>query len=91
MAKKVKNKVNLNLNEIEEFLDHIIKNNKDLQEAGKVPVAVNIEGGAGIGKTSKIAQIAKKNNMNFIRLNIAQIEEIGDLVGFPIRQFQVCK
>lgn len=91
MAKKSKNKVNLNLNEIEEFLDHIIENNNRLQEAGKVPVAVNIEGGAGIGKTSKIAQVAKKRNMNFIRVNIAQIEEIGDLVGFPIRQFEVCK
>jgi len=36
-------------------------------------------------------QLAKELDMNFIRLNLAEIEELGDLVGFPLRQFEMCK
>ncbi len=44
---------------------------------------------SGIGKTSSIIQLADELNLNFVKLNLAQIEEIGDLVGFPIRQFEM--
>jgi hypothetical protein len=30
-------------------------------------------------------------DLNLVKLNLSQIEELGDLVGFPIRQFEVCK
>ena len=29
--------------------------------------------------------------LDFVKLNLAQIEELGDLVGFPVRQFQMYK
>ena len=41
--------VNLNVEELKTFLYHIVGNNNFLQENGKTPTAVNIEGGAGIG------------------------------------------
>ena len=83
------NQVNLNVKEAKEFLKHIISNNRFLQEGGKPPVAVEVVGDSGIGKTSTIVQLAKELNLNFVKLNLAQIEELGDLVGFPIRQFEM--
>jgi len=85
------NTVNLNVNELKDFLGHIIKNNRHLQANGKNSVSVEVVGESGIGKTSSILQLADEMNLNFIKLNLAQIEELGDLVGFPIRQFQMAK
>ena len=31
------------------------------------------------------------HGLDFVKLNLAQIEELGDLVGFPIKQFQMWK
>lgn len=81
--------VNLNIDELKEFINHIIRNNKFLQADEKNSVSVEVLGESGIGKTSAIAELAKENNLNFVKLNLAQIEELGDLVGFPIRQFQM--
>jgi hypothetical protein len=83
--------ISLNVNEAKEFLTHIIQNNRYLQANKKLPVAVEVIGDSGIGKTSTIIQLAEELNLNFVKLNLAQIEELGDLVGFPIRQFEVCK
>ena len=84
-----KDLVSINPNELKDFLNHIISNNRHLQENGKGPVAVEVIGESGIGKTSSIVQLAEELDLNFVKLNLAQIEEIGDLVGFPIRQFEV--
>ena len=86
---KKKDLISINVNELKDFLGHIISNNRFLQEQGKSPVSVEVIGESGIGKTSAIIQLAKEQNLNFVKLNLAQIEEIGDLVGFPIRQFEV--
>ena len=90
MSNKTK-QVSLNVNEAKTFLKHIINNNRFLQSNNKPPVAVEVVGDSGIGKTSTIIQLANELNLNFVKLNLAQIEELGDLVGFPIRQFEVCK
>ena len=86
-----KERIHLNTEELKDYMKHMLTNNKYLQEKGITPISVNIEGDAGIGKTSTIIQLAKELDMNFIRLNLAEIEELGDLVGFPLRQFQMCK
>ena len=83
--------VNLNIDELKGFVNHIVKNNRFLQEGGKNPVAVEVVGESGIGKTTAVLQLAKENNLNFVKLNLAQIEELGDLVGFPVCQFQMYK
>ena len=89
MAKQ--QQVSLNVDELKGFLTHIVQNNRHLQETKRTPVAVEVVGDSGIGKTSAIIQLAKELDLHFIKLNLAQIEELGDLVGFPIRQFEVCK
>jgi len=83
------NEVNLNIDELQDFVDHIITNNRHLQSEGKNPVAVEVVGESGIGKTTSIMDMTKKHGLDFVKLNLAQIEELGDLVGFPIKQFQM--
>ena len=83
--------VNLNIDDLKGFVNHIVTNNRYIQAQGKNPVAVEIMGESGIGKTSAVIDIAKEHNLNFVKLNLAQIEELGDLVGFPVRQFQMYK
>jgi len=83
--------VNLNVTELKGFVNHIIENNRFLQKSGKNPVSVEVVGESGIGKTSSIVELAEDNKLKFVKLNLAQIEELGDLVGFPVRQFQMYK
>tara|TARA_R110000868_G_scaffold402872_3_gene679630 strand:- start:2644 stop:3852 length:1209 start_codon:yes stop_codon:yes gene_type:complete len=90
MSNKVK-QVELNIPEMEGFLDHIIMTNQKLQSEGKPSVAVEVVGESGIGKTSAMLQIAENNKMGYVKLNLAQIEELGDLVGYPVRQFEMAK
>ena len=83
--------VQLNINELKDFLGHMVSNNQYIQSQGKVPVAVNIEGDAGLGKTSSLVQLAAEMNMAVIKLNLSQIEELGDLVGFPFKEFEMIR
>lgn len=83
--------VNVNTNELKSFITHIVKNNQHIQTEGKIPVAVNIEGEAGIGKTTTIMQIGNDLGLSVVKLNLAQIEELGDLTGFPIKEYEVVK
>lgn len=85
------NQVSLNIEELKGFVTHIVENNRFLQKQGKKPVAIEVIGDSGIGKTTSILQLASELNLNYVKLNLAQIEELGDLVGFPVRQFQLCK
>lgn len=81
--------VQLNVEELKDFIKHMVKNNQHIQAEGKVPVAINIEGDAGLGKTSAIMQLGKELNMQVVKLNLSQLEELGDLVGFPVKEFQI--
>lgn len=90
MTKK-KALIKINSDELKTFMTHIVENNRFLQAGGKVPVSVNIEGDAGLGKTSVALQLSKELGLNYVRINLAEIEELGDLVGYPVRQFKLCK
>lgn len=81
--------VQLNLDELKDFVKYMVTNNQHIQSLGKVPVAVNIEGDAGLGKTSSVKQLATELGMDVIRLNLAEFEELGDLVGFPVKEFEI--
>ena len=81
--------VQLNVEELKNFIKHMVKNNQHIQAEGKVPVAINIEGDAGLGKTSAIMQLGKEMQMDVVKLNLSQLEELGDLVGFPVKEFQI--
>lgn len=96
MAKKEKSdkiantQVSLNVKEAKEFCRHIFRNNRYLQEQGKRPVSIEIISDAGIGKTSIVEQLAQEEKVHFVKLNLAQMEEVENLVGFPLKEFEVC-
>lgn len=83
------NETQLNVEELKTFIKHMVNNNQHIQAEGKVPVAINIEGDAGLGKTSAIMQLGKELGMDVVKLNLSQLEELGDLVGFPVKEFQI--
>jgi hypothetical protein len=84
------NQVELNGDQLKDILKHVISNNQIIQQDGKNPISVEIIGESGLGKTSNIIQLAEELQLKFVKLNLAQIEELGDLVGFPVRQFLMC-
>lgn len=73
---------NLNEMTISEFtgvFNYLLDNNKELQEnKGLTPIAICIEGEAGLGKTSLVEQVAEKRQMTFCKLTLSQLEEVGD-------------
>ena len=79
----------INLEEFKEIFNYLVDNNRRLQDEGKKTSSVGLEGPAGIGKTAIVEQIAQERGMTFIKLNLSQLEEIGDLVGFPLKQFKI--
>lgn len=81
----------LTLGEVKSIINYIIKNNQILQSKGQFPITINLEGHAGLGKTSILEEIAHEINANFIKLNLAQITEPSDLIGWPLKEHYVCK
>ena len=80
---------NLNEMTISEFTDvfnYLLDNNRQLQEKGMTPIAIGLEGAAGIGKTAVVEEVAHKRGMSFCKLNLSQLEEVGDLTGFPMKE-----
>jgi len=63
--------VNLNIDDLKGFVNHIINNNRFLQAQGKPPVAIEVMGESGIGKTSTVVELAQEHNLNFVKLNLA--------------------
>jgi MoxR-like ATPase len=83
--------VQLNVGELKDFIKYMVNNNQQIQLEGKVPIAINVVGEAGLGKTSAIHQVAKELNLQYIKLNLSQIEELGDLIGFPFKEFEMIR
>ena len=81
----------LNLDEARELLLYVINNNKSLQDRGQFPVCVSLCGGAGIGKSSMVDNIAKELDCNYVKLNLSQISDPSDLVGWPCKEHYACK
>jgi hypothetical protein len=82
-------KISLNSEELTNFLEYIYNNNKLLVDKNLPAQTVNVEGEAGGGKTSVILQFAKKHNMDLIRQNLAELEDVSDLVGYPCKEHEV--
>ena len=76
-----------NAADIEKTLLYCLNNNTKLVADGLKPLALEIQGEAGIGKTSMILDLCDKLGIKCVKLNLAQQEEISDLVGYPIREY----
>lgn len=78
----------ISMKEVKHLINYTIDNNRRLEEDGKIPIAISLEASAGIGKTSVVEQIALERSMGFTKLNLAQLEEAGDLIGFPQTEYE---
>lgn len=76
----------MTISEFTDVMNYLLDNNRKLQESGQTPIAIGIEGEAGIGKTSMMQQIAEKRGMTICKLNLSMLEEVGDLTGFPCKE-----
>ena len=79
----------LTLGEFTRVLDYLIDNNRRLIESGDTPISVCLEGEAGLGKTAVVQQLAQSKGMTFAKVNLAQIEEPAELVGFPYKEYKI--
>lgn len=64
--------------ETKRVLKYLIENNKELAKEGKSTISVEIEGPAGISKTSICEEIAQENGLNFIKITPSMFEDTGD-------------
>lgn len=81
----------LTLKECERIIKYIINNNQKLQERGEKPIAVNICGPAGYGKSAVARQIAQELDANFIFLSLSHLTDPAELCGWPVKEHYVCK
>jgi len=79
----------LTLSEAEDMLNFMIDNNRHLEDTDQTPIAISFEGQPGIGKTQLVEQVAKKRNMGFVKLSLHELEEVGDLIGYPMKEFML--
>lgn len=78
----------VSMGQVKDLVNYTIDNNLKLQEQGKQPIAICIQAEAGIGKTSIIQQIAKERNMTCTKLSLHELEEAGDITGYPVMTYE---
>lgn len=78
----------IGMGEVKPLLNYVIDNNIKLQEKGITPIAIGIEGSAGIGKTSVIQQVAEERGMQCTKISLHEMEEAGDIIGFPLKEYE---
>ncbi len=78
----------VSMSEVKRLVNYTIDNNLKLQEDGKMPVAISLEAAAGIGKTSILEQVAKERGMTFSKISLHEMDEAGDLLGYPQKEYE---
>lgn len=68
----------MNVIEIKKILNYLLDNNLNLVEQGLDKISVNLEGHAGIAKTSLVKQLAEERGAKYVKFNLAEVEEVGD-------------
>lgn len=86
MAQMEKTKVDIKA--FKEVLKFTIKNNRFLQSKGMVPIAIELTGDAGGGKTSAVNQVGKELGLKVIKISLAMLDELGDLIGIPVMEYE---
>lgn len=79
----------ITLNEFREIFKFIIQNNRRLEDEGRFPISIAAEGACGVGKTTCIQELAQELGATFVKINLSELEEVSDLCGFPIKEYEV--
>lgn len=70
--------VEMKSSEILQKLNYMYNNNLKLQEMGITPIAMQIEGHAGLGKTSLVRQFCNDHGLQFVKINLSMLDELSD-------------
>lgn len=79
----------MKIHEAKKMINYLLDNNLDLANKGQNKIAIGLEGAPGIGKTAIIKEIAEERGANYVRVELGSLEEIGDLIGIPCKEFQM--
>lgn len=74
--------------EISGLVKFTIESNTFLNTIKKSSNALEIVGEAGIGKTTLLSDIASELGMDFVKLNLGNMEEVSDLIGYPAIEYR---
>lgn len=78
-------------NETYSLLTKLIKANDAIIAKGGNPVSVSIIGERGIGKTTVARELANDLGRGIYKLNLAQLTEPSELIGYYAKEFEVSK
>ena len=78
-------------NETYAVLKRVITANDTIMAQGGIPVALSLVGTPGLGKTTICRELAKDLGRGFYKLNLAQLTEPSELVGYYSKEYQVIK
>lgn len=73
------------------LLKNIILANDKIIAGGGLPVSISVVGVHGIGKTTVIRELAQDMGRDFFKLNLAQITEPSELIGFYSKEYEMTK
>lgn len=73
------------------LLKNLIESNDKIIANGGVPVSMSVVGPHGIGKTSIIRELANDLQRDFYKLNLSQITEPSELIGFYSKEYELEK
>lgn len=76
---------------VKQKLGQFIEANKMLEKKGLLKNAINLEGLPGIAKTSSVIQFCNDNGIGFEKVNMGTIDDLGEITGFPLKEFQLEK
>ena len=86
-----KSEITYSNNQVKTFIKNVIESNTFNQQRGITPIAIEVEGIPGIGKTSIMKQIAKELDAHFFLDSFAQNTDPGELTGFPVAETKVTR
>lgn len=77
--------------EVYNILKGIVESNDKIMEKGNTPVSISVVGVHGIGKTTVIRELASDLGRDFYKLNLSQITEPAELIGFYSKEYELSK
>lgn len=77
----------MKIEEAKKMINYLLDNNLELVKKGQYKIAIGLEGAPGIGKTAIVKELAEERGAKFVRVELSSMEEIGDLIGIPCKEF----
>lgn len=77
--------------EVYNSLKKVILSNDILIERGEIPISVSVIGERGIGKTTLCRELAQDLERDLYKLNLSQLTEPSELIGFYAKEFKLTK